>query len=44
MTSNSADLELGLVVELLSVEDGAVHVKDDVRHGVTGLMVMAVIF
>ena len=40
---NYANLELGLVVELLGVEDGAVHIKDDVRHGVTGLMVMAVI-
>ena len=39
-----ANLELGFVVELLGVEDGAVHVEDDVRHGVTGLMVMAVIF
>ena len=39
-----ANLELGFVVELLGVEDCAVHVEDDVRHGVGGLMVMAVIF
>ena len=40
---NYANLELGLVVELLGVEDSAVHIKYDVRHGVTGIMVMAVI-
>ena len=39
-----ANLELGFVVELLGVEDCAVHVEDDVRHGVGGLMVRAVIF